>query len=450
MFTIIPIKTGTNDVLSILRIFQVDQLNEEAVVQFYTALDSLIINGDALSHIASLQAKFYLFAKHPFHSRMKKRKSLYKRDQRKYDPRTLFDTKNISFHSNRFLENSKTPIARQNKIISSMEKGQIEESFIKTLNNALYLDFNKYKAISDSNYLIFRERVINDFMNWDLNDQWTNAEEKGLDFEDKFLKYYKNENEINLFRTFLYQCEALYNQVWENLFEEKLIELDLEHHLSNNERVLYKFMYTRQSVFDNHILMLEEILISFWNTLPTEQQALIFLVFQYEFAENIAKNLQIAIFRKLSAFLKYYPIWLEIIQLDEKLKPNERILLKSANKVVFYSVKQKNGKSIKIEYQSIEDVTFGEIKGDEELPYKMEGGYVGSRIEKVLNSAMDFENSIGNLTTKQKEVIQLLAEGYTEQEIASKLNISQPAVNQRKKSAILALKETLPDYNPTL
>ncbi len=62
----------------------------------------------------------------------------------------------------KLLVDSKTPLERQNNIISSIKIGLEKKTFNKTLNNALYIMFSNHKNITDNEYLIFRKKVLKD------------------------------------------------------------------------------------------------------------------------------------------------------------------------------------------------------------------------------------------------------------------------------------------------
>jgi RNA polymerase sigma factor (sigma-70 family) len=393
-------------------------------------------------------------------------KSTYKRGKRKFQILTLNDPKYITFlEFFSDFRNNKTPESRLDLFTNVINKGDKAQYSKELFYKSFYEKYPLESNLNESNYLLYRDNLLENYENWQTG--WKNIpaeaseEQKAstlVEFMDKLNEMFRIERGKPEFSLFLKEAESVYILCFELFFVEMLFELQKIYNLTEKEVKLYRLMYTRQKYFDDHIPKLERLLVEFYKTLSKEDKALLIFAVLNDEPDSVVKHLRGKYQNKLTNFLKMYPIWLEIVQMDEALDGEKKHLILSKENRIFYEMFAKENwrlsykiddpdnpgekKEIFVTIKYIHDEIPGSEDGllfEEVIPNPNAEGPDILVIKKEIIEQI-LPKAIEALTPKQKTVIQrMYFDNKTEKQIAEEEGVAQSAISQRKHAGLRSM-----------
>ncbi len=446
-----------------LTILEADVNNRIAVEYFYKTINdtvSLIFQEDPapieplMKLYMRLQSSLALNTKVP---------RIIRRGTRKFDVRTLASrTSNENFrehltfaqlpYPNKILDASERYKYLINKIkLQEGNNTDDQQLFEKAIyiKNVLDTDFNQ------DEYYNYLDTIINKLDEWEKIEntfiEGKTEEELDLILEgkgrasireahDRFLKKFGIEFNNPLFQKLYFELEGLYYWFWENVFLSAYAEINSL--MSEVERRAYILLYTRQGYLDFHIPLFEQLTNEFAETLTVDESVELIVTLLFGLEDGNGEMIE-KYNTKFSYFLKFYPIWMDIIRLDENMKDEEIALILYESYIPKIRITGTlSGEKLKREFPSIfesinkinDSFTLEEILPNENLTIE-EYDYL--HLMHLIET---------KLSDNEREVIELLyfdRKEYTQTTLALELGISQSAVNQRLKSALIKLKISL-------
>ena len=433
-------------------------LNKKEVAEYF--LDAV---GEITTKLSEENPEDYLLLM-KFYMRFQKSEELttrvpriVRRGHRKFDVRTLVSKTNTEKSKKFKTSITFDKIEYKNNILDArkrydylVEKMRLEDGKNPDLSNlfekAIFIREIQDLEIDEIAY----ENYLSDFIiklnNWEEReklfiDEKYNDEETNQDIaiskihireiHDQFILFFKDEVDNPLFKKLFYDLEGLYFWFWETILLE--VYDFIKSSLSEAERKAFLLSYTRQEYLDYHIPIFEPLGEEFINLLNPEER--IEFLYAFLFNEDSENKLLNKFDDKFTDFIKFYPVWVDIIRLDENLNEDDKLTIQS--EPYFRGqriIGTKEGKDVMGNFDSL----FQSVnrKGDG-LTLEEE---IGDIIPKYSKLDIEALNKIisDELTQKEREVINLILDesGFTQEQIAAELNISQSAINQRYKNAI--------------
>ena len=456
------------------RFFNASLNQKKAVEILFEFIDSQesLFNKDEAPQLKLLLEFYWKFRDSP-ELKTKIKQRFLRKGVRKFDVRTLAPSNQFSEGGKAFIGhitfsqlplNEKDAQKRFETLLETIkkQKGNSIENPNELFKNAIYIPEVYNIENNEQEYENFASEFYKKLISWEQIENGLLDEILGRanmdqsaseiisdninqikDFQRQFTSYFSNDMDNPSFRRLFFQLEAFFYSCWETIF--MIFYYSIENNLTEIEKNAFQLAYMRQEYIDYHIPMFEPILVEFLRILTKQEKDEMFyclLVDESEDKKTISKY-----DKKFNEFLNFYPIWLDIIRLDESLSPEDLGVIGFNNLI---SRRRQTGISHgEKDYTKFDSINDPISRGNENNR--------GQTFEDILTREDNIESTFdlekykliieNNLSDKQKEVVKLKYqdedESLTEEEIANKLGISQPAVNQRLQGALKIIRDKM-------
>lgn len=451
-------KLNEKDVSYEFRLISIDTGKRELYEDFYAYLDDFLSDeNDLIGANIYLLTKFLLLYNNPYTTSAKP-VFRYKRDKRKFEIKTLNSFNYLTFYENKKFTSNDDLQARLKKLYDSKLKTDRRKLSSELMTEAIYYNSELIKTENSPAYREFCKKIKMEFIDFEFDPK--DPKEYYKWFKEKFYVYEESEETLEFITKFLYECEGVYDFVWESFFKDLYSQLEKETTITSHEKTIYEFMYYRNEHFGYHIPMFEHVLTQFWNHIESRwRQAAIWSMIESDYVTERTKIISFLKY-ELENFLKFFPVWLAIVRQDEDHRKYTPLLLNADKRY-----KEKIRKSKK---KDKDDVDEKEKKKDADDIYKQEkedeyiktvylDDHVGDpdqnlRLIDVLPAPNDdkeidvykLKRCINELPIQEKEIIEdHYFNNLSQKDIGVKFGISQSAINQRLKKILMLLREKL-------
>lgn len=426
------------------RYFRADLKKKEVIEEFFNTVNNFLKDAPEEFHNYTVgMLLIYMTYRYPPTAPHKRTNLTYKRDIRKYNSKSVRNMFNPAFLELKSKLNLKYDEI-EGKLMSEINKMGSRTFSRELWKESLYFQYPFNHDLSEEEYDDYKQVLIENYFKWQESQK--ESEKK----KDEFWKLFQDERPE--FHALLYEAEIIFNLFWEMFFIKMLEQLEIKYGLTEIERKVYLLSYTRQELFNYSIPVFEEILSSFLNYL--DKKDLIALIFTIAYDD---RRFDGYILNKFTEFVKYYPVWLDMMQMDESLSDEEiSLILNKTNRFFFeshkdvkkyYNVKDPDNADQTKKIYIKEVLLDTAVEGTNDLLFhdliSIESAidiFYEKDLERALFLKFDLEALkifVEELPDKQKEAIKAVyLEERTQEEFARSLGVKQAAISQRISTAL--------------